>query len=1052
MYGNSRGAIMHGFERKEMGWAVPIVVNQGTNATIKLYDSVKRGGPVFGAPSASDSIMCVIIPDTTDVTQYFLLENRRASTTYTKTHVASSTFTNVRHPGSGLVITHVNTQGDASAAWENNCPPWSLASHYLHVEPASGLWDANFDPEPSGGRSRITADYGGLNTGHHQDVWKPITSNVFTPYTCPNTNLFNPTDSLQTVPTGLSILNITDNADSSVTFTIKWNQPAAATAGSVDWKGQILLASDFTVSSGDTVRLHETSVLARGAGDVSAGGVDTKRVELKVEATGKLSFASLFDPPFLASSRDTSLRIGPKPGPALKFKKRSGDCTIDSSTVVQAPQAIAGNWYGIRIPDISRLGIGEGTIRHARVAIAYEKNRFPPSLSALTGGSAFTFENDYVWLGFDRDVTVPQDTTVTVPSGWKIGFAANRDAVSGGTDSGRSELIVKGNIDFNGSDSVNVATFMSDDAESSDAYKKGDWRGMILEPYPTPSGNCVNPRELDFTLFRDAVHGIAVQDTCLMKMNWPQFKNNLTSDMYLDRDVRIPSGRRIDLRAPTRIVATTGSSQWDHAEGENGKVDLVVGGGTLVTRRPGNAQSTDWVVFESAAKDSFNGDDWGGILVTDNGRAVIEDADVGFALRPVYFAWTAPDSAQLLESRIHHYSEEGVVDVGNGALIEGNEIDPGAGYDPDIVDNVGIHVVYSPATIRANRIGQHDNYGIWFDGSESFCTQTGISQTPVKTLTIEDNVICGDGEGADISGSHGIYLAWVCQYYKAVVEGDSIAAWSGRGVRLHQSADVEFRCNRIVNNAVGVRYFRDGSKLQSFEGKVKFKQNELKGARLRNINVDGEMALALDDSTDWGNTGKNSFQRDYAYPLSLNVNLNLLYAGDVRADSCSWIDSLGTVMTTKAAIDATNNPGIGDIDVTPWLTAEQLCAGGGAMAALHEMEVLDTGMKALDPTCTSEDVPQAWSLRIAAAATTGGHVSVDFDVPGASPAAIRLIVYDVTGRRVRTLVEHIIIPGRYTKVWDGIGEGGVRSSSGVYFVQLRSNGTRPLTKKLVLLR
>ena len=1048
MYSNGHGGIMHGFERTELGWASPIVIREGTNATIKLYDSVTRGGPNFSAPSAADSIMCKIIPDTTDTTQYFLLENRRASTIYTKTNVASSTYTEVRHPGSGLLITHVNTQGATSATFSPNCPPWSLKSHYLHIEPASGIWDSNYDPNPESGRSRITADYRGLNNGHYQDTWKQTTSNAFTPYTCPNTNLFNATDSLQTVYTGLSVLGITENADSSVTFSIKWNQPANATSGSVAWKGQILLPNDFTVSSGDTVSLTETSVLGRGAGNVSSTGIDTKRVELKVEASGRLRFVSLFDPSFVASSRDTSLRIGPKPG-ALRFRKYSVDqnnicMPPDTSTVVQAPQALAGDWYGIRIPDISSLTVGKGKIRHARAALAYEKNRFPPSLSALTGSNQFTFENDHVWLGFDRDVTVPQDTTVTVPSGWKIGFAANRDAASGGAFTALSELIVKGNIDVNGSDSVNVVTFMSDDAESTDAYKKGDWRGMILDYY------AAQQRELDFTLFRDAVHGIAIQDTTWMRMNWPQFKNNLTSDIFLNQDLRIPSGRRIDLRAPTRIVTTAGTSIVDRSGGEMEKVDIFVGGGTLVTRRPGNASASDWVTFESTVRDSVHGDDWGGILVEDNGRVHIEDADIGFAVRPMYFSWSHPDSSLLLESRIHHYNEEGVVDVGNGARIEGNVIDPGTGFDDNDASNLGIHLVYSPATIIGNRIGQHVDYGIWFDGSQSFCTQTGIAQTPVKTLTIEDNVILGDGESSDISGSHGIYLAWLCQYFKGIVEEDSIAAWSGRAVRLHQCADVDFRCNQFLNNAVGMRYFRDGSKLQSFEGKVRFRQNEFKGARLRNINVEGETGLAIADSTDWANTAKNSFQKDYVAG-GLNINLLLLYAGDVRADSCSWLDGSGNIITSKSAIDATNNPGIGEIDVTPWLTSEQLCSGSGAFAALEELEASDNSTESPRGFGTT-DVPVEWAFNAVSELRKGkSQVLIDYGIPGPSSKRLRIMVYNISGQRVATLVDQVSTPGRYSKIWDGVGNAS-KASSGVYFIRLEAEGLRSMTKKVVFVR
>lgn len=279
---------MHSFPRFLLGWVNPVTVTSGTNAHITLYDSVVEGAPGFTS-SRTDSTVCLIVPDVSDPTQYFILENRRRSSAFAAPLVLSTNTTYEMNPGSGLLITHVNTRGRTTAQWENNCPPWSLASHHLYVEPASGLWNSSFDPDPKEGRSRISADYRGLNTGHKQDVWKPSTSNSFTPYTSPSTHLFNATDSVQTVHKGLSILNISEGPDSSMSFDIKWSQPEAATAGSVTWKGSILLANDFTVSAGDTLKAGDnTAVLARGAGDLAPGGVDSKRVELKVEANAKL--------------------------------------------------------------------------------------------------------------------------------------------------------------------------------------------------------------------------------------------------------------------------------------------------------------------------------------------------------------------------------------------------------------------------------------------------------------------------------------------------------------------------------------------------------------------------------------------------------------------------------------------------------------------------------------------------------------------------------------------------------------------------------------------
>ena len=65
---------------------------------------------------------------------------------------------------------------------------------------------------------------------------------------------------------------------------------------------------------------------------------------------------------------------------------------------------------------------------------------------------------------------------------------------------------------------------------------------------------------------------------------------------------------------------------------------------------------------------------------------------------------------------------------------------------------------------------------------------------------------------------------------------------------------------------------------------------------------------------------------------------------------------------------------------------------------------------------------------------------------------VRLKIYDVGGRLVRTLVDQVQAPtdGGYQVVWDGLNDGGQRAGSGVYFYELDSPGFTA-TRKLVLL-
>jgi hypothetical protein len=63
----------------------------------------------------------------------------------------------------------------------------------------------------------------------------------------------------------------------------------------------------------------------------------------------------------------------------------------------------------------------------------------------------------------------------------------------------------------------------------------------------------------------------------------------------------------------------------------------------------------------------------------------------------------------------------------------------------------------------------------------------------------------------------------------------------------------------------------------------------------------------------------------------------------------------------------------------------------------------------------------------------------------------RLLVFDVGGRRVRTLLDGFEAPGRYAVAWNGRDDGGRALAPGVYFIRLQSvSGTA--TRKLVRVR
>jgi flagellar hook assembly protein FlgD len=64
---------------------------------------------------------------------------------------------------------------------------------------------------------------------------------------------------------------------------------------------------------------------------------------------------------------------------------------------------------------------------------------------------------------------------------------------------------------------------------------------------------------------------------------------------------------------------------------------------------------------------------------------------------------------------------------------------------------------------------------------------------------------------------------------------------------------------------------------------------------------------------------------------------------------------------------------------------------------------------------------------------------------------VRLGVYDLQGRLVRTLAERVYAPGEHSVVWDGRDESGSEMPSGLYLYRLE-DGRRTQTRKMVLVR
>lgn len=1064
MFSNGSGAVMSGAARYLLGWLDPIRIPADTEATVTIYDSTIEGAPSFTS-ARTDSTCVVIYPlGASDSSQVFVLENRRHSTVYADSWSGPNGYLAQGQPGSGLLVTHVNWGGPD---WEASCTvnPEENAhlNHRLNVEVASGMWDETFRPDPVAGRSRISSRgtvgnnwgyYCAQNIADSTDAFKPGVNTLFAPYTTPSTNLYGTGADAQRqiVPTGLAVMNIREGPDSSYTFDIKWNQSAEETSGDVTWTDQVILTEDFTIATGDTVTVAEDArVLVRAdSALVGREGVDLKRVEFGIE--GHLDFEheplQLGDR-FIASSQDVSLRIGPY-------------ANADSLITGDGPQPA--DHYGLRLRRGGTLGQHNATIKDALYAIAVEDTLFP-AYSFDGGSHTIKLENNQFQFGFDRDVVVPQDSTLTLKAGWKLGFgtrAGGADQENLGDYPTLAELLVRGNVDFQGANYYNPVSLLAAQFPYDAPTATGWWGGMKVDAYPPSGGVCADSRVVDFTLFRDAKIGIAHLDSCSMILNWPLFANNEDADLYFDRDVRIPEGRFWDLRAPTRVVFEADSSAWDFTGGEPGRVDIFELGNVEMRRPESVASPDDFIWFQSTAMDSVNGDDWGTLLLYPSaGRCAIEDADFGFAVNPL-FLW-APDSLSVVaNTRVHHFAATGIWVLGTpyqGAVIDSCVVERGVGLleskgDIGILLDQADEVNLVETEVSLEGLDKSTGgTGVILVWGKNFCQTTPQDH---QTVVLQDNRFFGPLSPQSGTAYAGLKLDWVCgsQDREIDILENWIEGWKHVGMEYVQTADVQVNCNLVRggNNAVDV--YRDSDPTGT---SLRFRENDLEAITLSTSTfvLRTNDAIKVKLGPNQSDRGKNNLVVRGTSGASFIYDSDAQAADTLNARNNHWyVDVSGTrsLLDDENDIRARLAPTGYSIDVTGFYEfAQAICRpdSTGTRARPRHEPVGDVARSSAGVDTHSEEI--RLHLSQARPNPANGGVTLALSVPTGATGEYVLDVFDIRGRRVLCSPRHVSEPGRYEIAWSGQ-EAGRPVAAGIYFLRLQGPAGFSEIRKVTVVR
>jgi len=79
------------------------------------------------------------------------------------------------------------------------------------------------------------------------------------------------------------------------------------------------------------------------------------------------------------------------------------------------------------------------------------------------------------------------------------------------------------------------------------------------------------------------------------------------------------------------------------------------------------------------------------------------------------------------------------------------------------------------------------------------------------------------------------------------------------------------------------------------------------------------------------------------------------------------------------------------------------------------------------------------------------QTTISFQLNNTSPLQVRLLIYDLLGKTIKTLIDNELSAGSYQIKWDGLSSNGKNVISGTYYYELQV-GNQRLVKKMSLVR
>jgi len=144
----------------------------------------------------------------------------------------------------------------------------------------------------------------------------------------------------------------------------------------------------------------------------------------------------------------------------------------------------------------------------------------------------------------------------------------------------------------------------------------------------------------------------------------------------------------------------------------------------------------------------------------------------------------------------------------------------------------------------------------------------------------------------------------------------------------------------------------------------------------------------------------------------------------IKAENCWW--------GTKPGKPPSPAKFLGDVDYYPWLDSDPI--------------------PYLAPSAPKKPTILSLAQNFPNPSVGAGITRITYSIPYENESErVNLAIFDVSGRRIRTLVDEAKAAGTYQAYWDGKGERGQNVAPGIYFYKL-TVGKSSISKKLILFR